>query len=199
MGLEIELKFQVSDFEGLRIKLLKAGASFVDRYFEQNLVLDTGSRELRQKDMLLRLRKARRSVLCLKRKPDPGTAGEQEGFKVYSEVETQVQDPEQMQAILQGLGFSPAFRYEKVREKWQLQACLVCLDLLPFGRYVELEGQDIMACVRLLGLDPESGSSKTYHQLHQEHRQAQGWTAEESFVFTEAQKAQLIEQNPDLC
>ncbi|MGM0423734.1 MAG: class IV adenylate cyclase [Thermodesulfobacteriota bacterium] len=198
MALEVELKFQVQDFQRIRDKLQKAKASYLDRYFEQNLVLDTGSKELRQKDMLLRLRKSRRSVLCLKRRPRSWEPW-QEGFKVYQEHETELQDPEQMQAILENLGYTPAFRYEKVREKWSLEDCLVCLDLLPFGHFVELEGERIRECCRLLGLDPDAGSTKTYHELHLEYRQAQGWAAEDSFVFPEAKRKQLIEQNPDLC
>ncbi|MFP4393396.1 MAG: class IV adenylate cyclase [Desulfohalobiaceae bacterium] len=199
MFLEVELKFQVQDFRGIRYKLRKAEASYLDRYFEQNLVLDTSSRELRQKDMLLRLRKARRSVLCLKRRPKSWESGQHGGCKVYREFETELQDPEQMQAILENLGYAPAFRYEKVREKWSLHGCLVCLDQLPFGQFVELEGEDILDCAHMLGLDPEAGSAKNYHQLHQEYRQAQGLAAEESFVFPDSKRAQLIEQNPDLC
>ncbi len=202
MGLEIEIKFRVQEFEHVRQKLLQAGAGFSARYFEQNLVLDTPQRELKEKDLLLRLRKARSNVLCLKQRPRSlGSATDNPRFKIYSEQQSEFKDPDQLESILGHLGFQPVFRYEKVREKWSVSDCLVCLDLLPFGRYIELEGdqQQIMNCVQLLGLDLDKGLAKTYYELHQEYRQARGWPQEESFVFSEPERSELIEQNQGLC
>lgn len=202
MGLEIEIKFRVQGFEHVRQRLLQAGAELSARYFEQNLVLDTPQRELKEKDVLLRLRKAKSNVLCLKQRPKGlDSSINNSRFKVYSEHQSEFKDLDQLESILGHLGFQPVFRYEKVREKWSMSDCLVCLDLLPFGKYIELEGgqQQIMNCVQLLGLDLDKGLAKTYYELHQEYRQARGWPQQESFVFSEPRRSELIEQNQGLC
>jgi adenylate cyclase class 2 len=114
--------------------------------------------------------------------------------KIYEESETDVADADNVRMILAGLGFNPVLRYEKIREKWTLLGCEVCLDTLPFGDFVELEGSEdaISACASALALPKNAASNATYHDLNRQRREARGEPPDESFVFDEAVKARLL-------
>ncbi len=183
MALEIERKYLDADHDALRRRLQALGAAFLGRWFESNEVYDDPARSLKGAGTLLRLReKQGRHVLTLKRRPEaPSPAG----VKVYEEHETEVADGAALRAILSGLGYAPAFAYEKVREKWKLNGCALCLDALPFGSFLEIEGplEGIEACGQALALAPESASTATYHELNRLYRERAGLPPEESFTF----------------
>ncbi|QJT08282.1 class IV adenylate cyclase [Oceanidesulfovibrio marinus] len=181
MALETEIKFKGADFDRVRTILLALSAERKGRWMERNLVFDDADRSLRRKGVLLRLRQDRNSVLTLKQPP----AEEQEDVKVFHEHETIVQDFEAMRAILGGLGYTVAFRYEKVREEWAAGEVHVCLDEMPFGQFVELEGERvaILALARELGLSLDTSTTATYHALNQAWREEEGLAPDENFVF----------------
>jgi adenylate cyclase class 2 len=110
------------------------------------------------------------------------------------EQETEVADPDACLAILAGLGFGVAFRYEKLREVWTLGGCHICLDTLPFGDFVEIEGpsEAIAAAAGLLGLARCPTSAASYHELRRECLAAQGLPAEDGLLFPKAVKARLM-------
>ena len=195
MSLEQELKFECSDFSRLRQALVENEARFLHRIFEKNQVFDTRERQLRKKDMLLRLRQGASTVLCLKSKPRDC---QEAGIKTWEETQTKVQDAASLHTIFCALGYEVAFCYEKVREKWKTETCTVCLDQVPFGKYVEIEGtpQDVWNVARTLGLDTYPWTTKSYHTLHQEWREKRGLRPEESFVFDHEERA-IIQQ--ELC
>ena len=60
--------------------------------------------------------------------------------KVRVELETTVENGEQMDAILRALGFAPTFRYEKYRAEWSDGNGHVVLDETPIGNFGEIEG-----------------------------------------------------------
>lgn len=192
MGLEIEVKYLDADHEALRVGLLGIGAERVGRWLESNVVFDDAARNLKAGGTLLRLReKAGRHVLTLKRAAEGPVPA---GLKVYEESETDVADRQAMTEILAGLGYFPALRYEKIREKWKRGECVICLDTLPFGSFVELEGAeaDIRACASALGLSPQKACTETYHELNRQHREKSGEAPNESFVFADSEKARLL-------
>jgi adenylate cyclase class 2 len=192
MVLECELKYAHADLRGVRRRLEAAGGDTSGRYFESNLVFDRPDRSLKSAGILLRLRwRQGQAVLTVKRPPAEGIVS---SLKVSEELETTVGDFDAMRAALEALGFSAAFAYEKVREKWKHLGCTVCLDHLPFGDYVEIEGSEatVPRCASALGLDPATATKATYHALNREHRAGQGLAPEESFVFSEAQRAALL-------
>lgn len=178
---ETELKFPGADLADVHRRLQRYGARFLSRHFERNLVFDTPGRELRSAQTLLRLRQTDKALLTFKRPP----GFQSEGFKVFEEIETRVEDFGAMQGILEGLGYVAIFAYEKLREEWRLEGCVVCLDRLPFCDCVELECEswEIESCAPLLGLDLEQGSTATYHELNREYRAAGGLPEDENFVF----------------
>ena len=192
MSLETELKFLDVRHAMLRAALEAVGAvKTAEPYFEENVVFDDASHSLRSRGVLLRLRMKRGlAVLTVKRPP---AAPVSDVLKVYEEYETDVGDFEQASLALGALGYAPAFRYEKVREKWRAEDVTVCLDLLPFGEFAELEGSEeaVLSLAHRLGLDRASASKANYHELNRAYRSRSGLLSEDSFVFPEEMAARL--------
>ncbi|OIO01339.1 MAG: hypothetical protein AUJ49_08220 [Desulfovibrionaceae bacterium CG1_02_65_16] len=188
MPLEIEIKYLGVDHDVLRGRLRELGARFLDRGFEANVVYDDPGRRLKASGTLLRLReKNDRCVLTLKRAATQTSAT----AKIYEESETEVASASALREILSGLGYAPALRYEKIREKWELDGCEVCLDTLPFGSYAEIEGDEagIAVCAQALRLPPNKASRATYHELNRQHRERANLPPDESFVFADEDQA----------
>ncbi len=194
MGLECELKYLDVDFEDLGKRLKAAGGQFLGRYFESNLVFDYSDRSLKKSGILLRLReKQGKAVLTVKKPPkEEGPSA----LKVFEEIESEVDDFHTVQAALETVGFSVAFAYEKIREKWIHKDCSICMDTMPFGKYVEIEGVEggVQACAKALGVDENPTSKATYHSLNLEYREKNGLPPEESFVFGDEEKSALIKE-----
>jgi len=191
MPLEIEIKYLDVDHDALRRRLKDLGAHFIGRGFEANVVYDDALRGLKAKGTLLRLReKNSRFVLTLKR-----SAAEQSATaKIYEEAETEIANAPALREILSGLGYEPALRYEKLREKWKHLGCEVCLDTLPFGAFAEIEGDEacIAACASALELPSEKASKATYHDLNRCYREKAGLPPSESFVFNDEEKSKIL-------
>jgi len=194
MALECELKYLNVDFKKLRNALRELGAESSGPYFETNLVFDTRERSLRESNILLRLRQKRSDVLLTVKRPPEVMIDSM--LKVVEELETTVDDFDSMLAILDTLGFFISFSYEKVREKWRFMRCAICLDELPFGSFVEIEGEehDIFQVSKLLGIQDSKTSKQTYHALNVAYRKQNGLADEESFVFTKEQKEAIDKQ-----
>jgi len=135
-NLEIEVKFYLEDIEAMRERLIQSGADSNGRNFERNICLDNEDDGLFLSDSLLRLRKDDRATLTYKAIPD---AGDPE-FKVLKELEVEVSDFETMLNILCALGFHQSQSYEKYRETFTIGDTKLCLDQMPFGNFLEIEG-----------------------------------------------------------
>ena len=72
-------------------------------------------------------------------------------------------------ALLGKLGFLPTLGFEKRRESWSLDGCLVELDELPhFGTFVEIEGDSeslVLAVRTKLALDAHPLVAKGYIRM----------------------------------
>jgi adenylate cyclase class 2 len=87
--------------------------------------------------------------------------------KTRLELETRVENGEQMDAILRALGFAPTFRYEKYRAEWCDDTGHVVVDKTPIGNFGEIEGPPrwIDRTARRLGIRPEDYITQTYADL----------------------------------
>jgi adenylate cyclase class 2 len=190
--LETELKVLDVDLDAVRRTLHQAGGECQGRVFEANEVFDDAAGSLRSGGVLLRLRResGRSGGLLTLKLPVPGPAG----LKTREERETGVADSDAARAVLEGLGYRVLLRYEKVRETWLLAGCHVCLDHLPFGEFVELEGlpDAIAAALARLGLEGLPTSDRNYHALYREHLERLGLPASDSFVFEEPERSALL-------
>jgi len=183
MVLESELKFLDVNLEETSRRLREGGGESLGRYFESNTVFDYPDRSLKKKGILLRLRE-RQGVAVLTVKRPSRELGPTE-LKAFEEIETTVGDHAAMRDSLLAVGFMDAFGYEKVREKWRYMDCVVCLDTLPFGDFIEIEGTDatVNACAAALGIGGGAASKQTYHGLNVEYRHAEGLEPDENFRF----------------
>jgi adenylate cyclase class 2 len=171
MPIEIEKKYRLTaeQVEPLRRRLVGAGAEGGGTAeFEENVIytgpgLDPGLR-------VLRLRRfahgGGRALFTFKERDLSGSP-----VKRQREEETEVSDADALAAILEALGYRPALVYEKRRETWRLACTEVVLDELPFGLFVEIEGEeaDILKVEKLLRLDGDAGVHEPYPTLTLRH------------------------------
>ena len=148
--LEIEIKFFCPEIQSLHQKILGLGARSEGRFFEKNLRFDDANQTLEGKKCLLRLRHDRKSTLTFKSKPPASNPQ----FKVFKELEVEVGDLSIMQDILESLGFYCQQVYEKWRETLVIENTQFCLDTMPYGNFLEIEGtqRDIRRYTQDLGL-----------------------------------------------
>lgn len=191
MALETELKYLNADHDKVRKIMEEQGAELLTRHYERNIVLDDPGRTLYKRSALLRVRQAEKITMTVKRIPaDPVS----DKAKVYIEHETEVSNFDETVAALQVLGYSPVFRYEKIREEWEYLNCHICLDLLPFGPFIEIEGSEdeILACADKLELSSSDACKKTYHELNRNYRKDSGLEPDENFVFSADEVEMLL-------
>jgi adenylate cyclase class 2 len=148
--LEIEVKFYLGDIKFVRKRITDLGARSNGRFFERNLRFEDNQRTLKINHFLLRLRQDRVTTLTFK---SPWAESDHD-FKKMNELEVEVNDFDAMNNILQALGFHCEQIYEKWRETLVMNSTQFCLDSMPFGDFLEIEGQakDIRKYASRLGL-----------------------------------------------
>jgi len=166
---EVEIKLPCADLDAVRRKLEQLGARLAaPRHDERNDLYDDETGRLAARGSALRLRRASGRVILTYK----GPARFSGGIKAREERETEVADADELEAVLTGLGFKLAFRYEKRREEWTLDDCAVALDETPIGRFVEVEGEPtgIRRALAALGLDSAEAIPYSYARLYLERR-----------------------------
>lgn len=151
-NLEVEVKFLVDDLAAMRARLAALGARQAKpRLHERNVRFDDDASSLMRKGQLLRLRQDDGARITFKGMAEADHTSE---AKVREELETLVGDFETAAEILVRLGFKPRQVYEKYRETFRLGDVEVVLDELPFGDFLELEGDEdgIRSAAQQLGL-----------------------------------------------
>jgi adenylate cyclase class 2 len=171
---ETEIKLRLVRAAATRRLLGRLGFEVAKRrVFEINLVFDTPSGALRRQRKLLRLRQAG-DVRTITFKGPPVASR----HKSRQEVESGFADMAAMRRILEGLGFSLVFRYEKYRTEYQGsdRGGVVMFDRTPIGDYLELEGgaRWIDRTARALGYSPADYITVSYGRLYLEYCEAKG-------------------------
>jgi len=142
-------------------KLNESNALYQGEEFEENTLFSGGS--LEGKTAVLRLRRVNeRAVLTYKQRFHSDSP-----IKFQREEETEIADAEAMSAILISLGFIPALVYEKRRKTWQVNNVEIVVDELPFGFYMEIEGDEdaIINTEKLFGFEHFEAEEMTYPNL----------------------------------
>jgi adenylate cyclase class 2 len=149
--IEVEVKIAVPSAARLRKVLRDTAFSVVSpRVFEQNLVLDNARGSLRANGLLLRVRTSGRrnsvpTALCTFKGPAQETPTH---HKKRIEREFIASSADECLAVFAGIGYHPAFRYEKYRTEFARRARkgekgkqgVITLDETPIGVFIELEG-----------------------------------------------------------
>jgi len=175
-GLEIESKFYVRDLKAVEAKLIARGAiCAVPRAFEYNLRFDNSGNSLQRQRKVLRLRKFNDVRLTFK-----GPGERVGGALARTEIELVVDDFDTALKFLESLGYRVAAVYEKYRAMYTLDAILVTLDELPYGHFVEIEGENPEQISKLaseLGLKPELAIPASYQGLFEQLKAAKNLRA----------------------
>jgi adenylate cyclase class 2 len=179
MGREIEVKLRLDDPAALRARLRTAGGKAQATVLEVNRIFDAADGALRRRGCALRVREATPAVGEAPATPGaratltykgPKQGGE---FKSREELETAVDDPVAVVAMLERLGFVEKIVYEKRREAWDVGACEIVIDEMPgLGWFAEIEGpseEAVRACRTRLGLDGASVVTESYVELAARH------------------------------
>ncbi len=160
---EIEVKFFLPEVNSVRDRILAIGGFGCGRVFETNIRFEDGAKSLKDRGMLLRLRKDDRVWLTHKSPP----ADPDRDFKIHRELEVRVSDFDACHAILEGIGFHQEQTYEKWRETFVLGETKLLVDTMPYGEFLEIEGQksDIRSISDRLGLKWEERILLNYLEI----------------------------------
>ena len=163
-GQETEAKFYVRDLGRIRSWLEEFGAHLLqERLLETNIRFDQPGAPLRAEGRVLRLRHDSVARLTYK-----SASKEEEGVLSREEIEFVVEDFEKAKRFLEALGYQTLVYYEKYRTTYQWNETLIMLDELPYGSFVEIEGQTIDAIRAIadrLHLKWDTAIATSYHAL----------------------------------
>ncbi len=164
-GQETEVKLFVKDLGRIEMRLRELKAHLIQpRVHEVNLRFDNPNGDLRREFKVLRLRNDTEAKFTFKG-PSEERAG---GVLSRREIEFSVSSFEAAQDFLEALGFIPVVFYEKYRTTYELHQVHIMLDELPYGNFVEIEGEDINALHKvadLLALNWEAMVKAGYHAI----------------------------------
>ncbi len=174
MAQETEAKFYVRRPEELQRRVESLGAKLVDaRVRELNLRFDDKSGTLGKAGSVLRLRQDKRARLTYK-----DSERTPAGRLSRREVEVTVSDFGETRELLEALGYQVMFIYEKYRSTYELGKLEIVLDELPYGHFIELEGEEdqIRPTAERLGLKWKALIRESYHLLFERARKSRKWT-----------------------
>ena len=168
--LEIEVKFYLPDLSRIRERVLSLASIRRCRQHEINVRFDDAADRLRQRSALLRLRRDDRIRLTFKSPPPQPD----DRYKIHRELETEIGNFEVMTQILAALGYRRKQVYEKWRETFQQGRCHLCLDQLPYGDFLEIEGpaEEIRPAAERLGLEWKNRIVSNYLEIFETIRQS---------------------------
>jgi adenylate cyclase class 2 len=136
---EIEAKFYVMDLPRIESRLQDLEAHLIQpRVLETNIRFDLPEASLRSEGRVLRLRQDTEARLTYK-----SASTNQQGVLNRTEIEFAVEDFEKAKQFLEALGYQKLIYYEKYRTTYELKECHIMLDEMPYGNFVEIEGDSI--------------------------------------------------------
>lgn len=141
-GQETEVKFFVKDLQRVEMRLRELKAHLIQaRVHEVNLRFDNLYSDLSREFKVLRLRNDTEAKFTFK-----GPSEERaDGVLRRQEIEFSVSSFDAAKEFLEALGYVQVAFYEKYRSIYELNDTHVMLDELPYGNFVEIEGEKINA------------------------------------------------------
>jgi len=166
---EIEVKYQLVFLP--KIKKIMDANDFVfkGKYFERNIIFDTRDESLKKENRLLRLRISTKDLIHVQGILTTKTKLPNEEFKSSNEVETLIQNPHAVLQVFKN-AFEKHFEYQKFRSEYVSKELKVtaCVDELPIGTFLELEGttnEDLKRVIKLFKLEKIPQIVKSYPTL----------------------------------
>ena len=177
-SIEVEIKFKIPDLSILEEKIKTVGGRELHRNsFQKTIRMDTVEESLQKKGIFLRVRGGEKKTMTVKsRLPNAD-----KNFKEREELEIEISDTELAEKMLFTLGFTEKWIMEKYRTEYELAGTTLALDHLPFGDYLEIEGDksSIENVVQMLGLEKQKRIICTYWHLFDEYRKVNNLTGED--------------------
>ena len=185
---EKEIKLKIENPSELISKLNSLKARFVSKSFQRTTRMDTETMDLEKNRTFLRVRSGSKNIVTLKKK-----LGENAEVFERQEIETEVKDIEKLADIFGGLGFTKRLILEKYRADFDFHNVKISIDELPFGFYVELEGdpKNIFEVANELDLNTKNKITVTYWDLFEDYKKETG-TKGESIIFPKSYKSVLL-------
>lgn len=179
MAIEIEKKYRLSEEQRAFVlaSLEEIGAEFKGTDFEENIIYGGGI--LDQQRAVLRVRKTQdKTLLTFKKRIQDKTS-----IKQQIEHESVVSNGEEIEKIIENLGFVPRLIYEKRRRTWKFRQVEIVLDELPFGLFLEIEGSitGIAEAEMFLDIEDFTTEHETYPSLTANHGKPCGELIEARF------------------
>ena len=172
-GQETEVKFYIRDLKKIETHLLDWKARLIQsRVYEINYRYDLPDGSLKANGVVLRLRNDVKACLTFK-----GPSTLVDGIFSRQELEFTVSDFGTAKNFLEALGYIQILIYEKYRVIYELADCLIMLDELPIGDFVEIEGSDSSGIRKLteqIGLDFESAVGAGYAKIFDSYNSRNG-------------------------
>ena len=138
-GQEREAKFYVSRLDKITFRLQELKAHLIQpRVLEMNFRFDLPDGSLRATGRVLRLRQDTEAHLTYK-----SEGQNNEGVLARQEIEMIVEDFDKARQFLEALGYQISMYYEKYRTTYELEHALIMLDEMPYGNFVEVEGETV--------------------------------------------------------
>ena len=170
-GQETEAKFYVRDLNRVKSRLEELGADLIqERVLETNIRFDLPGAPLRAEGRVLRLRHDTRARFTYK-----SASTNTQGVLSREEIEFVVEDFEKAKRFLEALGYQKLVYYEKHRTTYELNDTLIMLDELPYGNFVEIEGdavESIRAIASQLNLRWDCAIGTSYNALFERARKS---------------------------
>ncbi len=136
---ETEAKFYVARLDRMIARLDELHAPLVQpRVLETNLRFDLPDGSLTSTGRVLRLRHDTQARLTYK-----GAGQNKSGVLDRQEIEFIVEDEQKARQFLEALGYQKSMYYEKYRTTYELDDALIMLDELPYGTFLEIEGETV--------------------------------------------------------
>lgn len=143
------------------------------RLYERNVRYENADKSLSGQDIVLRLRQDDRVRLTYKA---PLAERRVDSITEKFEAEVTVSDFDTMDVILGRLGYTPYLIYEKYRTTYRYDELEIVLDELPYGNFIEIEGDSerIGEMRARLGLGDAPAFTDSYVDLLAHVRRALG-------------------------
>jgi adenylate cyclase, class 2 len=179
MAIEIEKKYRLNaaQYRQVAAALAEVGAEYQGEDFEENIIYRGGA--LDENSAVLRVRKIdAKTILTYKRSVPTAHS-----VKQRIEHETEIGSAEEIENIIENLGFKVSLVYEKRRKTWKFREVEIVLDELAFGLFMEIEGAvtAIAEAEMRLGIEDLETEHETYPRLTFKHGKRNGEVVEARF------------------
>ncbi len=195
MADEIELKFEIKDYEKL-VGTLKEVSEFKNSAYEITIMYDENGK-LFKKDARLRLRRMidiktneEKTEISYKK---PKT---REGIKIEEEYETSVGNFDEIEQVLKNIGFEKVSSYERIRDTFVKGGMKITIDSFPFGDYLEVEGEleDIKKFAEERGLDMNENITKSCDDIYYSIQTGKGKEVSDHILFEDKDHLDQLKQ-----